>query len=62
MLAVKRRGWRLIFLLLSIGCLLKIVFGEQPSPWAVAGFFLCGAAWYGLTWLRTRELDAPKPR
>lgn len=61
MLAVKRRGWRWVFLLLALGCLIKIVFGTE-SPWAVIGFFVSGAAWYALTWLKTRELDAPKPR
>jgi hypothetical protein len=32
------------------------------SSWAVTGFFLFGAVWYGLTWLRTRELDGRRPR
>lgn len=62
MLAVKRRGWRWIFLLLALGFLLKILFGKEESHWSVVGFFACGGAWYGLTWLRTRELDAPRPR
>lgn len=58
---MKRRGWRWVFLLLALGFLLKIFFGAE-STWAVVGFFACGAAWYALTWLKTRELDAPKPR
>lgn len=51
--------WLLFFC--AIGLLLKSVFG-RASQWSVGGFFLCGMAWYYLTWRRTRELDAPKPR
>jgi hypothetical protein len=48
-------------LTICVGCLAKVVFG-QPSVWALTGFFAAGAVWYWLTWLRTRELDAPRRR
>lgn len=51
---------RWIALLACLGCLAKNVFGQE-SAWSVAGFFVCGALWYYLTWRRTRELDAPRP-
>lgn len=59
---MKRRGWRWIFLVLALACLLRILFGKEDSVWAVVGFFASLGAWYGLTWLKTRELDAPRPR
>lgn len=52
---------RWLSLILSIAFLLKSVFGTTTS-WSVAGFFIFGALWYFLTWRRTRELDAPRPR
>lgn len=54
------RWARWLLLLLCLGCLAKNVFGRE-NAWSVAGFFICGALWYYLTWKRTRELDAPKP-
>lgn len=59
---MSKRRIRWVFFLAMLGCLAKILFGREPSAWAVAGFFVSGAIWYGLTWLRTRELDAPRPR
>ncbi|MBI3553921.1 MAG: hypothetical protein HY077_15605 [Elusimicrobia bacterium] len=52
---------RWLLLVCALGFLLKTIFG-QTTHWSVAGFFLCGVAWYYLTWRRTRELDSPKPR
>ncbi len=54
-----RLRWVLFFC--AAGLLLKSVFG-RATQWSVGGFFACGIAWYYLTWRRTRELDAPKPR
>lgn len=52
---------RWLLLVLAIGFLLKSVFG-QATTLSLVGFFVCGVSWYVLTWRRTRELDAPKPR
>lgn len=52
---------RWLCLAVSLGFLADTIFGSA-STWAVAGFFLFGAVWYGLTWLRTRELDGPRSR
>lgn len=56
------RNWlRWLLLLLCLGCLGRILLGKATA-WTIFGFFATGAAWYGLTWLRTRALDAPRPR
>jgi uncharacterized membrane protein len=52
---------RWLLFLISAGCLLKTIF-FTATPWSVGGFFLCGLAWYWLTWRHTRHLDSPKPR
>lgn len=56
-----KRSARWLSLLVCVGCLAKNMFG-QSSAWSLAGFFASGGAWYYLTWKRTRELDAPRPR
>ena len=56
-----KRAARWFSLLISLACLATNVFG-QSTAWSLAGFFIAGAAWYYLTWKRTRELDAPRPR
>lgn len=56
-----KRSARWIVLLICLGCLAQNVFGES-NPWTLTGFFVSGAIWYWLTWKRTRELDAPRPR
>lgn len=53
--------FRWLLFVLAIGFLLKSIFGTA-THWSLAGFFVCGILWYALTWRRTRELDAPKPR
>jgi len=58
---VKNHGLRWLNLILSVAFLLKSVFGATTT-WSVAGFFVFGAVWYFLTWRRTRELDATRPR
>lgn len=58
---MKRRGLRWTLFLVAFYSLLKTVFGTA-TVWSVAGFFAAGGAWYWLTWKRTRELDALKPR
>jgi hypothetical protein len=58
---MKNRGFRWLCFLLALGFLAKSIFGETTT-WSVAGFFIFGALWYFLTWRRTRELDAPRPR
>jgi hypothetical protein len=58
---MKNRGFRWLCFLLALGFLTKSIFGATTT-WSVAGFFIFGALWYFLTWRRTRELDAPRPR
>ena len=50
-----------VLLLAAVFSLLWSVF-FSTTAWSVAVFFLCGGAWYWLTWRKTRELDAAKPR
>jgi len=52
---------RWLCLAVSLGFLAYTILGSA-SAWAVAGFFLFGAVWYALTWLRTRELDGRSAR
>ena len=54
---MKRRGLRWLLFFAAFLLLLWSVF-VSVSIWSVAAFFACGAAWYWLTWKRTRELDA----
>ena len=56
-----QRSLRWLILALCLGCLAKIVFGQE-SAWALAGFFATGALWYWLTWRRRSELDSSRPR
>ena len=58
---MKTRGLRWLLFIVAAILLLKSVFGTA-SAWSVGGFFLCGVLWYWLTWRKTRELDAPRPR
>ena len=55
------RHLRRLLLFIAFLFLLWTLF-EGASAWSVGGFLLCGGAWYGLTVLKTRELDSPKPR
>lgn len=50
-----------LLLLAAVVSLVRVVF-FSATAWSVASFFLCGGAWYWLTWRKTRELDAAKPR
>ena len=55
------RHLRRLLLFIAFLFLLWTLF-EGASAWSVGGFLLCGGAWYGLTILKTRELDSPRPR
>lgn len=55
------RGFRWTCFVLAIASLIKSVFGVTTT-WSVGLFFVSGSLWYFLTWRRTRELDAPRPR
>ncbi|MBI5631466.1 MAG: hypothetical protein HY921_11345 [Elusimicrobia bacterium] len=58
---MKSRAFRWTLFFLSILFLAWSLFRE--SSWvSIGGFFVCGGAWYGLTWLKTRELDSPSPK
>ncbi len=61
MMAPMGHRLRWLLLLAAAAFLLESVFG-RATVWSVAGFAVCVVAWYCLTWRRTRELDAPKPR
>ncbi|MDE2038892.1 MAG: hypothetical protein KGO96_11190 [Elusimicrobia bacterium] len=56
-----KRWARWLSLLVALACLAKNLFGRSDA-WSLSGFFAAGAAWYYLTWRRTRELDSPRPR
>lgn len=52
---------RWVVFLAGLFFLVRSVFGEA-TRWTLGGFFACLGLWYWLTWLKTRELDSPRPR
>jgi hypothetical protein len=49
-------------LLLAAAASLACAIFYSATPWTLGAFFVCGGSWYWLTWRKTRELDAPRPK
>ena len=57
----QRRATRWALFFLSAACFFYVLFVDNDSLAALAGFFAFGGFWYWLERRKMTELDAPRP-